>query len=91
MNSDGEELIGPKWLVMDGLVSMASCARLNVVHNKSNKVGPVELPLNVGDSLTNNWMSSQTMVVVGTKGKSDVLVVGNVHRPFVQEELAVLG
>ena len=47
---------------------------------------------NVGDGLTNTWMSSQTMVVVGMKDiKSDVLVVGNVYRPFVQEELAVLG
>ena len=77
---------------MDGLVSMASCARSNVVCNKSNKVGPVELPSNVGDGLTNTWMSSQMMVMVGTKDvKSDILVVGNVYHPFVQEELAVLG
>ena len=92
MDSDGEESIGPEWLVMDGLVSTASCARSNVVRNKSNKVGPIELPSNVSDGLTNTWMSSQPMVVIGTKDvKSDVLVVRNIYRPFVQEELAVLG
>ena len=77
---------------MDGLVSMAGCARSNIVHDESNEVGPVELPSNVSDGLTNTWMSHQTMVVMGTKDvKSDVLVVGNIYRPFVQEELTVFG
>ena len=77
---------------MDGLVSTASCARSNVVRNESNEVGPVELPSNVSDGLTNAWMSRKAMVVIRAKDvKSDVLVVGNVHHPFVQEELAILG
>ena len=92
MNSDGEESVGPKWLVMDGLVSTAGCARSNIVHDELNEAGPVELPSNVSDSLTNTWMSCQMMVVMGTKDiKSDVLVGGNVYRPFVQEELIVFG
>ena len=92
MHSDGEESIGPEWLVMDGLVSTASCARSNVVHDESNEAGPVELPSNVSDSLTNAWMSRKVMVVIRAKDiKLDVLVVGNLHCPFVQEELTILG
>ena len=76
---------------MDGLVSTASCARLNIVHNESNEAGPVELPSNVSDSLTNAWMSGQTMVVIGTEDiKSNILVVRDIYRSFIQEELAVL-
>ena len=77
--------------MMDGLVLTAGCARSNIVRDKSNEAGPVELPSNVSDSLTNTWMSHQTMVVIGMKDvQSDVLVVGNVYPPFVQEVLAVL-
>ena len=91
MNSDGEESVGSKWLVMDGLVSTAGCARSNVVCDESNKAGPVELLLNVSDGLTNAWMSGQTMVVIRTKDvKSNILVVGNIYCSFVQEELAIL-
>ena len=78
--------------MVDGFVSTAGCARLNIVHDKLNETGPVELPLNVSDSLTNTWMSHQTMVMIGAKDvKSDILVVGNIYCPFVQEKLAVLG
>ena len=71
---------------------MAGCARSNIVRDESNEAGPVELLSNVSDSLTNTWMSHQTMVVIGMKDiKLDVLVVGNVYCPFVQEELAVFG
>ena len=64
---------------------------MNVVHDKLNEVGPVELLLNVSDGLTNAWMSGQTMVVIRTKDvKSNILVVGNIYCSFVQEELAIL-
>ena len=77
---------------MDGLVSTASCARSNVVRNKLNEVGPVELPSNVSDGLTNTWMSHQMMVMIRAKDvKSDILVVGNIYRPLVQKVLAILG
>ena len=46
---------------------MAGCARSNIVHDKSNEAGQVELPSNVSDGLTNAWMSSQTMVMIGTE------------------------
>ena len=76
---------------MDGLVSMAGCARSNVVRDKPNEAGPVELLLNVSDSLTNTWMSGQMMVVIIMKDiESNILVVGNIYHSFVQEELAVL-
>ena len=92
MNSDREESVGSKWLVMDGLVSTAGCARLNVVRDELNEAGPVELPSNVSDGLTNTWMSCQTMVMIRAKDvKSDILVVGNIYRPLVQKVLAVLG
>ena len=91
MNSNGEESVGPKQLVMDGLVSMAGCARLNIVCDKSNEVGPVELPSNVSDGLTNTWMSGQTMVVIRMKDvELNILVVRNIDRSFVQEELTIL-
>ena len=90
MDGNGEESVGSEWLVMDGLVSTAGCARSNVVRDESNEAGPVELPLNVSDGLTNTWMSGPTMVVIGTKDvKSDVLVVRNIYCSFVQEELAI--
>ena len=77
---------------MDGLVSTAGCARSNIVRDELNKVGTLELLLNVSDGLTNTWMSCQMMVVIGTKDvKLDILVVRNVYHPFVQEELAVFG
>ena len=53
MNGDREESVGPEQLVMDGLVPTAGCAGTNVVFDESNKVGPVELPSNVSDGLTN--------------------------------------
>ena len=71
---------------------MAGCARSNVVRDESNEVGPVELLSNVSDGLTNTWMYHQTMVMIRAKDvKSDVLMVGNIYRPFVQEVLTVLG
>ena len=92
MDGNGEESVGSEWLVMDGLVLTAGCARSNIVCDESNEVGPVELPSNVSDGLTNTWMSHQTMVMIRAKDvKSDVLMVGNIYRPFVQEVLTVLG
>ena len=50
------------------------------------------MPSNVSDGLTNAWMSHKAMVVIRVKDiKLDILVVGNVYRPFIQEELAILG
>ena len=48
-NHNGEESVGSEWLVMNGLVLTAGCARSNVVHDESNEAGPVELPSNVSD------------------------------------------
>ena len=59
---------------------------MNIVCDESKEVGPVELPLNVSDGLTNTWMSHQTMVMIRVKDvKPDVLVVVNIYRPLVQK------
>ena len=64
---------------------------MDVVSNKGNHLGPIELTTDVLDRLGDARVSSQAMVMVGAKDvQSDVLIVGDIEQSLVVKEVAVL-
>ena len=71
--------MGAEGLVMEGLAATTDQARMNVVSNEDNHLGPVELTMDVLDCLGDAWVSSQVMVMVGAEDiQSDILIVGDI-------------
>ena len=56
-----------KGLVMEGLAATADRTRMDVVGDKGDHSGPIELTPDVLDCLGDARVSSQTMVVVGAQ------------------------
>ena len=80
-----------KGLVMEGLAVTAHRTRVDVVSDKGDHSGPIELMRDVLNHLGNAWVSSQAMVMVGAKDiQSDVLVVRNIEQSLVVKGVATL-
>ena len=64
---------------------------MDVVSDKGDHSGPVELMTDVLDCLGNTQVSSQVMVMVGVKDiQSDVLIVGDIEQSLVVKEVSIL-
>jgi len=64
---------------------------MDVVDDKSNNLGPIELTPDVLDCLGNAWVSSKVMVMVGAKDiQLDVLIVRDLEQSLVAKEVAIL-
>ena len=63
---------------------------MDVVDDKSNNLGPIELTPDVLDCLGNAWVSSQVMVMVGSKDiQLDNLIVRDIEESLVAKEVTV--
>ena len=76
--------MGAKRLVMEGLAATAECTQMDIVGDKGNHSGPIELMTDILDRLGDARVSSQAMVMVGAKDiQSDILVVWNIEQSLV--------
>ena len=66
-------------------------ARMNVVSDKGDHLGPVELATDILDGLGDARVSSQAMIMMGAQDvQSDVLIVGDIEQSLVVKEVAIL-
>jgi len=64
---------------------------MDVVSEKGNHLGLVELTMDVLDHLSDAQVSSQAMVVVGAKDiQSDVMIIGDIEQSLVGKEVTIL-
>ena len=65
--------------------------RVNVIGDKGDHLGPIELPTNILDGLGDARVSHQTMFVVGVQDvQSNVLIIGDIEQSLVAKEVAIL-
>jgi len=89
--ADREESVGAIGLVMEGLAATADRAQVDVVGDKGDHSGPIELTPDVLECFGDARVSSQTMVVVRAKDvQSDLLIVGDIEQSLVAKEVAIL-
>jgi len=63
-----------------GIAVTADQAQMDVVSDKGNHAGPIELMPDVLDHFGNAQVSSKAMVIVGVKDiQSDILIVKNIE------------
>ena len=71
--------------------SLTMICRGDVVSDKGDHSGPVELTMDVLDHLSDARVSSQVMVMVGVQDvQLDVLIVGNIEQSLVLKEVVIL-
>jgi len=64
---------------------------MNVVGDKCDHSGPVELAMYILDCLGDARVSSQTMVIVGVKDvQLDILIIGDIEQSLIAKEVAIL-
>ena len=64
---------------------------MDVVSDKCDHSGPIELVMDIVDGLGDARVSSQTVVMVGAKDvQSDVLIVRNIEQSLVVKEVTIL-
>jgi len=80
-----------KGLVMEGLATTAHRTRVDVISDKGDHSGPIELTTDVLDRLGDARVSSQAMVMMGAEDvQSDVLIVGDIEQSLIAKEVAIL-
>ena len=80
-----------KWLVMEGFAAATDQTGVDVIGDKGDHLGPIELAANVLDSLSDARVTSEAVVVAGAKDiQSGGLVVGHVQLPLVAKETTIL-
>ena len=80
-----------KGLVMEGLAATTHRTRVDVVSDKGDLSGPIELTTDVLDRLSDARVSSQAMVVMRAEDvQSDVLIVGDIEQSLIAKEVAIL-
>ena len=64
---------------------------MDVVSDEGDHSGPIKLTMDVIDHLSNAWVSSQVMIMVGTKDiQSDILIVRDIEQLHIVKEVAIL-
>ena len=77
---------------MRRLRSLARRAGLDIVGDKGDHFGPVELASNVLDGLANARVTGEAMVVRRSKDvESNIFVVRDIYATFEKEEFAIVG
>src|SRR5882672_3793005 len=85
--SDWEETMRAKRLVMEGLSVATDQTGVDVVGDKGDHLGPIELAVNVLDHLGNAMVTRKVVVMAGMKDtKLGGLVVGHIQLPLVEKE-----
>jgi len=80
-----------KGFVMEELAANADQTQMDVVSDKGDHLGPIELATDVLDCLGDAWMSSQEMIIMGVKDvQSDILIVGDIEQYIVAKEVTIL-
>ena len=75
---------------MEGLAATADRAQVDVVGDKGDHSGPIELTPDVLECFGDARVSSQTMVVVRAKDvQLDFLIVGDIEQSLVAKEVAI--
>ena len=59
--------MGTKGLVLEGLAVTADRAQMDVVGDKDDHSGPIEMMTDAQEHLGDAWMSSKVMVVMGAQ------------------------
>jgi len=64
---------------------------MDVVSDKGNHSGPIELMMDILDCLGDARVSSQAMVMMGAEDvQLDILIIGDIEQSFVVKEVAIL-
>ena len=69
-----------KGLVMEGLAVTADRTQVDVVSDEGDHLGPIELVMDIIDSLGDARVSSQVVVMMGAKDiQLDILIFGDIE------------
>src|SRR5467141_534093 len=78
-------------LVMEGLAAATDRTGVDVIGDKGDHLGPIELAANVLDCLGDARVTSEAVIMAGVKDiQSGGLVVGHVKLSLVAEEVTIL-
>src|SRR5882672_7085143 len=80
-----------KWLVMEGLAMATDQTRMDVISDKGDHLGPIELVVNILDHLGDARVASEAVIMAGAKDvQSGGLVVRHIELSLVAEEVTIL-
>ena len=75
---------------MEGLAAMADRPGMDVVSEKGDHSGPIELMMDVINHLGDTKVARKAVVVVGAEDdQADVLIVGNIEQSIEAKEGAI--
>src|SRR5882672_6274663 len=82
-----EEVMGVIGLVMERLAVMTDHTGVDVVGDKGDDSGPIELTVDVLDHFGNAWVASQAVAMVGEKDvQLDVLIIMDIEETIIKKE-----
>ena len=80
-----------KRLVMEGLAAATDHTGVDIIGDKGDHFGPIELATNVLDHLGDARVTSEAVIMAGAKDiQSGGLVVGHVELSLVADEVTIL-
>ena len=64
---------------------------MDVVSDKGDHSGPIELVMDILDRLGDTWVSSQVMVMMGAEDvQLHILMIGDIEQSLVAKEVTIL-
>src|SRR5882672_1086614 len=80
-----------KWLVMEGFAAATDQTGVDVIGDKGDHLGPIELAANILDRFGDSRVTSEAVIMAGVKDiQSGGLVVQHIQLTLVAKEITIL-